>query len=99
MKFEFIAEMLKSNLFQYLNQGLKYFLLENGCRGVFIEVENDENNHQLSDESVQFLIQQLMKFIDLRYSMYKWNEIEKVCDAAVFLFPCIEKVNKLIKEV
>lgn len=59
-----------------------------------MEVENDENNNRLSDESIQFLVRQLMVFIDSKYSKYKWEDIENVCRAATSLFPCIELVSK-----
>lgn len=75
-------------------QELKYFLLQNGGRGAFIEAETDENGNQnLSDDTVQFITGKLMSFIDLNYSMHKWEDIEEVCKATVILFPCIALVS------
>lgn len=98
-----IVQVHENNLFMSPNQSkkkfilkdLKYFLLENGCRSIFLEASRDQNgnNSTICDESVSFLMEQLMKFIDLKYSMYKWEEVEEVCKAAVTLFPSIEMVK------
>lgn len=69
-------------------------MLQNGCRGAFIEAEPDENgNNNLSDDTVQFITEKLLDYIDLKYSIHKWDEVESVCRAAVALFPCIELVS------
>lgn len=105
------------NLFLFQSKELKYFLLENNCRGILLEAEstekksaanNDEiggsvksaenanrsGNRQIPEESVQFLAEKLMDFIDSKYSMNKWDDVEEVCKAAVVIFPCIELVRK-----
>lgn len=70
-------------------------MLQNGCRGIFLEMQRDVNGNvdSLSDGSVNFIVDKLMAFIDAKYSMYKWNEIEEICKAAVVLFPTIELVS------
>lgn len=50
---------------------------------------------QLSEESFQFLSNRLMDFINSKYSLNKWNDLEEICKAAVFLFPSIELVRNL----
>lgn len=99
---------------------MKYFLLDNGCRGIFLEFqssdfdknldindENSDNNNEnineeseenskkqkLSEESIQFVIEKIMDFINLKYSIHKWDEIESVCKAVTFILPCIEMVR------
>lgn len=73
----FFLFILKPQTFSWINmfliQELKYFLLENGCRGVFLEANCDENGNevQLSDETFNFLTQKLMDFIDVKYSLYR----------------------------
>lgn len=72
-------------------------MLQNGCRGAFMEAATDENGNQksLSDETVTFITDKVMNFIDSKYSIYKWDEVEEVCKAAVILFPCIQLVGIL----
>lgn len=104
-------------MFQF--KDLKYFLFENGCRGIFLEAESIEKepsantdeigdtvdivenenatggHKKLSEASFQFLSERLMDFINLKYSLNKWDDIEEVCKAAVFIFPSIELVRNL----
>lgn len=69
--------------------------MEHGCRGVFLEAEGDENgNSNLSEGTVQFLTEKLMEFINLKYSVYKYDEIESVCKAACTIFPSVPMVNE-----
>lgn len=72
-------------------------MLENGCRSIFLEASRDDNANTpaLCDESVQFVVEKLMDFINLKYSVHKWEEIEDVCKAAVVIFPSIELVRLL----
>lgn len=51
------------------------------------------NVHAYSDASANFIVDKLMAFIDAKYSMYRWDEIEEICKAAVVLFPSIELVS------
>lgn len=70
-------------------------MLQNGCRGAFMEAELDENgNQKLSDETVHYITDKIMEFIDSKYSIYKWEEVEEVCKAAVRLFPYIALVGE-----
>lgn len=75
-------------------------MLQNGCRGVFLEMKCDENGNvaALSDESVNFIVNKLMAFIDAKYSMYKWDDIQQICKAAVAIFPSIELVSTKVTE-
>lgn len=70
-------------------------MLQNGCRGVFLEMNCDENGNfaELADESVNFIVDKLMAFIDAKYSMYRWVDIQEVCKAAVVVFPSIKLVS------
>lgn len=76
---------------------MKYYLLQNGCRGIFLECVIDENGNSsaLSDESVRFITERLFDYIELKYSIQKWDEVEGVCKAACTLFPSIELVKNL----
>lgn len=76
-------------------QDLKYFLLENGCRSIFLEVSRDENGNgsPICEESIQFVVDKLMNYINLKYSLHKWDEVEEVCKAAIVLFPSIKLVR------
>lgn len=73
-------------------------MLQNGCRGVFLEMNCDENGNcsALSDESVDFVVNKLMDFIDAKYSMYKWDDIQEICKAAAIVFPSIQLVSKFV---
>lgn len=73
---------------------MKYFLLGNGCRGVFLEMNRDENGNDtpLSDKSVLFVVGKLMDFINSK-SFNRWEDIERVCEAATNIFPCIGLVS------
>lgn len=75
-------------------------MLQNGCRGIFLEMNCDENGNvaALSDESVNFIVDKLMAFIDAKYSMYKWDEIQEICKAAVVIFPSMELVSTKARE-
>lgn len=78
-------------------QDLKYFLLDNGCRSIFLEasrVDENGNGSPICEESIQFIVNKLMEFINLKYSMHKWDEVEDVCKAAVVIFPSIDLVRK-----
>lgn len=61
----------------------------------FLEMQRDVNGNDavLSNDIVNFTIDKLMAFIDAKYSMYRWDEIEDICKAAVVLFPSIELVS------
>lgn len=79
---------------KFLKQELKYFLLQNGCRSVFLEFENEENiEKELSADSIQLVKEIVMKFIDSKFALYRWDEVESVCVAASYIFPCIQIVS------
>lgn len=91
---KFIPYALFHYLFLFLKD-LKYFLMKHGCRSIFLEAARDENENGIGiicEESVQFVVENLMDYITQKYSIHKWDEIEDVCNAAVCLFPSIEKV-------
>lgn len=52
------------------------------------------SSKNISEESVQFLAEKLMDFIEKKYSLCKWDEVKQVCEAAVVIFPSIELVRK-----
>lgn len=56
-------------------------------------MEADENGNKICDETVHFITDKIMDFIDSKYSLYKWDEVEEICKAAVILFPYIELVG------
>lgn len=70
-------------------------MLQNGCRGVFLEMNCDENENlaELPTETINFIVDKLMAFIDSRYSMHRWDDIMEVCKAAVVVFPSIQLVS------
>lgn len=75
-------------------------MLENGCRSVFLELDKIENTkNELSEGSIQFVKEVIMKFIDSKFALYRWDEVENVCRAAVHLFPCIHIVSCSDKKI
>lgn len=59
-------------------------------------VDENGNGLPICEESIQFIVSKLMDFINLKYSMHKWDEVEDVCKAAVVIFPSIDLVRKFI---
>lgn len=61
----------------------------------FFELTHDENGNEevLSEETVQFVVEKLMDFINLKYSLHRWQDIGQECQAAALIFPCIGLVS------
>lgn len=78
----------------FFTQELRYYLLKNGGRSIFLEAEHDENGNsgRLSPDSTNFLTEKIMDFIDLKYSIHRWGDVELVCKAATAIFPAISLV-------
>lgn len=48
-------------------------------------MEADENGNKICDETVHFITDKIMDFIDSKYSLYKWDEVGEICKAAYFV--------------
>lgn len=79
-----------------LSEELKHFLYENKCGPLFMEYSKTQG---LDPDSIQFLSEKLLQFINDRYSIENRGDIENVCFAASTLFPSLRKVNTTIFNV
>lgn len=63
-------------------------MLENKCRSIFIEYETDK---KLEEKSIQFFVNNLFLFTEKKYSIDNRKDVERICTAAVYLFPCLKR--------